>query len=189
MVDAATPLSTAVSAPQGLAFGRDGELFAVNGNPSNPQIWSINPTIGNASILADNGIGSGPDFNVLRGITVAPNGTIYVTDVGNNEIFAVNPSTGDRSVVSGDNVGGTTFGGLTYEIALDPSLSSVIPAPSTVVLFALGTAGLIVYRCRRPPRRAAWARRRSPVPRLTLKPQRWESAVVAVARAADSPRG
>ena len=141
---AATSLSTAVSAPQGLAFGGNGRLLAVNGNPSNPQVWSIDPTTGNASLLADNnGIGTGPAFGSLRALTVAPNGEFYATDVGNNEIFEVNPLNGNRTVVSGNGIGGTTFGALTYGIAIEPA----VPEPSSLALSiaALGAGSVLFW--------------------------------------------
>ena len=113
-IGAATPLSTAVSAPQGLAFLGNGRLLAVNGNPSIPQVWSIDPTSGNALILADNnGVGSGTAFGSLRGVTVSAGGDILATDVSNNEIFEINPANGNRTVLSGNGIGGTTFGALT----------------------------------------------------------------------------
>jgi len=145
----ATPLSASVLAPQGLAIALNGQVLAVNGSPSAPGIWSIDPTNGNAVVLADNsGIGTGPAFGVLRGITVAPDGTIYATDVASNETFMVNPLNGDRSVVSGNGVGGTTFGALTYGITVYPSISPPVPEPSSGVLLALGAAGLILARWR-----------------------------------------
>ena len=83
---------------------------------------------------------------------MAPNSTIYPTDVGNNEIFAVNPTSGDRTAVSGNGVGGVTFGGLTYGIADYPTVASV-PEPSSVVLLGMGIDGLLLYqRRRRSPR-------------------------------------
>jgi streptogramin lyase len=151
----ATPLTTAVAAPQGLAFGHDGKLLAINGSPSNPTIYSIDPTNGNTNSLSDNnGAGTGPAYNVLRGITVGPDGTIYATDVGNNEIFRVDPATGDRIIVSGNGIGGTTFGGLSYGIAVYPTIAT-IPEPSSVVLLGLGAAGLMLIRSQRPPGRTA----------------------------------
>jgi streptogramin lyase len=118
----ATPLNTTILAPQGLAFNTNGQLLAVSGSPSNPSIWSVDPTSGNATVFSDNnGAGSGPAFNVLRGITVG-NGLIYATDVGNAEIYTVNPATGDRSVLSGNGVGGSTFSGLSYGIAVYPNV-------------------------------------------------------------------
>jgi len=154
----ATPLTSAVTAPQGLAFRANGQLLAVSGNPSNPLIASIDPTSGNTTTLSDNnGVGTGPAYGSLRGITVG-NGSIYVTDVGNNEIFIVNPATGDRSVLSGNGVGGTDFGALTYGIAVYPSVSSVVPEPSSLALLAMGAVGLVVYKHRRCPWRVSSAR-------------------------------
>jgi sugar lactone lactonase YvrE len=148
-VGTATPITTDVFAPQGLAFAANGQLLAINGNPSDSTVYSVNPTNGLTTPLSDNhGNGTGPDFNVLRGITVAPDRTIYVTDVGNNEILSVNPTNGDRTAVSGAGVGGTTFGGLTYGIAVYPTVASV-PEPSSVVLLGLGAAGLLLYQRRR----------------------------------------
>jgi len=144
----ATLLTSAVTAPQGLAFGANGQLLAVSGNPSNPLIASIDPMTGTTTTLSDNmGTGTGPAYGSLRGITVG-NGSIYVTDVGNDEIFMVNATTGDRSVLSGNGVGGTTFGALTYGIAIYPALASV-PEPSSLVLLALGAVGIVVYTRRR----------------------------------------
>jgi hypothetical protein len=147
--------TTAVTAPQGLAVLPNGQLLAINGSPSNPSIWSIDPTSGNSTVLSDNSgmHGSGTDFNVLRGITLG-NDLIYVTDVGNSQIYSVNPMTGDRTVVSGNGVGGSTFGGLSYGIAVYPALSGVVPEPSGMVLLAVGaTATLLLFargRIRRP---------------------------------------
>ncbi len=136
-----TPLTTAISAPQGLAFGASGQLLAINGNPSNPLISSIDPTNGNATTLSDNnGTGSGPAYGVLRGITF-DNGHIYATDVGNNEIFAVNPANGNRTIVSGNGFGGTTFGSLTYGIAVYPT---PVPEPASAMLLILLAGGLLL---------------------------------------------
>ncbi len=138
----ATPLTTAVTAPQGLAFGANGQLLAINGSPSNPTIHSIDPTTGTTTVLSSNTVGTGPAFDVLRGITVAPDGTIYATDVGDDEIYKVNPMNGDRTVVA------TGFGGLTYGIAVYPNVAGSVPEPSSAVLFAVGAAGLFLYRRR-----------------------------------------
>ena len=77
----ATALTSAVTAAQGLAFGANGNLLAVSGDPSNPLIASIDPTTGNTTTLSDNnGIGTGPAYASLRGITIG-NRAIYVTGV------------------------------------------------------------------------------------------------------------
>ena len=44
----ATSLTTTIPLPEGLAFG-NGQLFAVSAGPTNPSIWSINPTTGVAT--------------------------------------------------------------------------------------------------------------------------------------------
>jgi sugar lactone lactonase YvrE len=154
----ATPLSIDLRAPQGLAVGTS-NLFAVNGDPSDPSISSIDVANGIAKLVSDNHVfGSGPAFDVPRGITVAPGVGIYATDVGNNEIYAVNASTGDRLVVSGGGVGGTTFGGLTYGIAVYPDLrgNSAIPEPSSLTILTLASA--ILAACFGWRRRTAFSR-------------------------------
>ena len=148
----ATPLTTAITAPQGMTYA-DGMLLAVSGGSTNPSILSINPTTGAVTDIADNSgmHGTGPAFVNLRGITGGPNGTVYVTDLGNEQIYQVNLSNGDRTVVS-SGVGGGTFGGLSYGIAVYPSIAS-IPEPSSLALLALGAVGLAVYTRRRGLRR------------------------------------
>jgi tripartite motif-containing protein 71 len=154
----ATPLTSAVVAPQGLAIGAGGALFAVSGSPSNPLLASIDPTTGVATILSDNnGTGSGPAYGSLRGLVVAPDGTVYATDVGNDAIFRIDPTTGDRTLFSGNGVGGTTFGALTYGIALYPA-SAVAPEPSSLAMLGLGGLGAwLVARRRVGPRSSSLA--------------------------------
>ena len=137
----ATPLTTTITAPQGLAIGGNGQILAVSGGPINPSIWSINPTTGVATDIADNnGVGTGAAFSNLRGITY-DNGMIYVTDLGtsgNPQIDMVNPANGDRTVISGNGIGGTTFGQLSYGIAVYPAISPTptVPEPSSLALLA-----------------------------------------------------
>ncbi len=152
----AAPLTSAVTAPQGLAFAINGQLLAVSGDPSNPLVASIDPITGNTTTLSDNnGIGAGPAYGSLRGIVGAANGLIYVTDASNNEILAVDPATGNRSILSGNGVGGTTFGALTYGIAIYPSVSTSptppttptgVSEPSSLALLALGGVALAGWR-------------------------------------------
>jgi sugar lactone lactonase YvrE len=140
-----TPLTTGIRAPQGLAIGSSDQLLAVSGSPSNPLIATIDKTNGITTILSDNSglAGTGPNYGSLRGITTG-NGMIYVTDVGNDDILAVNPSNGNRTAISGNGVGGSTFGGLSYGIAVYPSLAAV-PEASSTLLLALGGGILLGY--------------------------------------------
>jgi len=63
-------------------------------------------------------------------------------------IYSIDPSSGDATIISGNGVGGTTFGALSYGIAVYPSISSSIPEPSSMILLALGTVGLMILRRR-----------------------------------------
>jgi hypothetical protein len=151
----ATPLTTTIPHPSGLSFG-NGQLFAVSAGPTNPSVWSINPTTGMATDIADNnGIGSGPLFGNLSGIVYdSNNGMLYVTDLGasaNPQIDQINPANGERLVIAGNGVGVTTFGQLSIGISVYPDVASV-PEPSSLVLFAMGAVGLAVYT----RQRAGW---------------------------------
>jgi hypothetical protein len=73
-------------------FGRCSRRYSpryAGGNDSrHVATASVNPSIGNTTVLSDNsGAGTGPAFDILRGITVGPNGDIYATDVGDDEIY------------------------------------------------------------------------------------------------------
>jgi hypothetical protein len=151
----ASPLTSAVTSVQGLAFGTNGQLLAVSAFPGSGLIASIDPTTGNTTTLSDNSgmHGSGPAFDSLKGITVG-NGLIYVTDIGNNEIFQVDPTNGNRTVLAGNGVGGTTFGALTYGIGVYPTITTSVPEPSGLALLALGAVGLSAYTRRRAGRRS-----------------------------------
>jgi hypothetical protein len=147
----ATPLTTAVLDPRGLAIGANGatagQLLAVS--QSQQSISSINPTSGTTTTLSDNTSAHGgptPAYTSLQGIA-AGNGFIYVTDLagGTPEIFKVDPTNGTRTVLAGNGVGGTTFGGLTMGIAVYPTIATAVPEPSSVALLALGATGLATY--------------------------------------------
>ncbi len=138
--------------PQGLAFS-SGQVLYANGGTANPAVYSVNPTgppTQTATLVSNNFIVGTSD---LFGLAVGGNGTIYATSVSTPDvIYSIDPSSGNATVISGNGVGGTTFGALSYGIAVYPTIATAIPEPSSVILLALGVTGLIVSRSRRAPR-------------------------------------
>jgi len=137
--------------PQGLALNA-GQILYANGGTANPAVYSVNPAgppTQTPTLVSNNFTVGSSD---LFGLAVGGNGTIYATSINAPDvIYAINPTNGDATVLAGNGTGGTTFGALSYGIAVYPSISS-IPEPSSVVLLALGTMGVILYRRRRAPK-------------------------------------
>jgi hypothetical protein len=132
--------------PQGLAWN-SGQVLYANGGTANPAVFSVNPTSGIATLVSNNfTVGSSDIF----GLAVGGTGTIYATSVASPDvvIYAINPSTGIATTISGNGIGGTAFGALSYGIAVYPTIASV-PEPSSVVLLALGSLGLVLVGRRR----------------------------------------
>jgi sugar lactone lactonase YvrE len=148
-----TVYTNASAEPQGLALNT-GQILYANGGTANPAIYSVNPTTGVATLVSNNFIVGSSD---LFGVAVGGNGTIYATSIASPDVFiyAIDPNTGNATAIAGEGIGGTTFGALSYGIAVYPNISSSVPEPSSSVLLALGTAGLILYRRRRAHRRSA----------------------------------
>jgi sugar lactone lactonase YvrE len=134
--------------PQGLALS-SGQILYANGGTANPGVYSINPAgpPTQSATLVSNDFTSG--VSDLFGLAVGGNGTIYATSVNSPDvIYAIDPTTGDATIVAGNGIGGTTFGALSYGIAVYPGFSSV-PEPSSGIMLALGVTGLLFYRWRR----------------------------------------
>ncbi|MBK9295812.1 MAG: S-layer homology domain-containing protein [Candidatus Microthrix sp.] len=93
--------------PTGVAVAPNGTVYVADHD--NHRIRAINPTTGQVTTLAGStaGFADGPgntaQFLYPQGVAVAPNGTVYVGDTGNNRIRAINPTTGRVTTLAGSN--------------------------------------------------------------------------------------
>ena len=147
-----TVYTNASAEPQGLALNAGHVLYA-NGGTANPAVYSVNPSTGVATLVSNNFTVGSSD---LFGLAVGGNGTIYATSASAPDavIYAIDPTTGNATVIAGNGIGGTTFGALSYGIAVYPAIST-IPEPSSVVLLALGIIGLLLSGRRWVPKLSA----------------------------------
>jgi hypothetical protein len=108
---ASSPTPPVLNRPEGLAVDSNGDLLIANEGTS--QILRRLPDgtlqvvagTGTAGYGGDGGPAVGAELNMPYGISVAPDGTIYVADTMNNRVRAISPS-GIITTVAGDGRSG-----------------------------------------------------------------------------------
>ena len=103
----------------------------------NYRIRAINPTTGEVTTLAGSsagfadGTGTTARFNYPWRVTIAPGGTIYVTDRYNYRIRAINPTTSRVTTLAGNGTEGFADGpGPTAQFAY---LNGIAVAPNGTI--------------------------------------------------------
>ncbi|WP_188760748.1 Ig-like domain repeat protein [Edaphobacter acidisoli] len=98
-----------LSAPEGLAFDANGNLYIADTGNNRIREIDTNGTIttaagdGSAAYAGDGGPAVLGELNQPWGITVSIDGNLYIADSGNNRIRAINLTTGLLSTVAGSN--------------------------------------------------------------------------------------
>jgi sugar lactone lactonase YvrE len=111
--DGGAATSAALNSPSAIAFDAAGDLYVCEAGGANVRMIDTNGTItspigsGAAGFSGDGGSASAARLNSTRGIAIAPDGTIYVSDSANNRVRAV--SGGVITTVAG--TGGAGFAG------------------------------------------------------------------------------
>ncbi len=121
--------------PAGVAVAPNGTVYVTDDD--NNRIRAVNPATGAVTTLAGSGtagFADGPSntaqFDNPFGVTVAPNGTIYVGDSSNHRIRAINPTTGQVTTLAGSGTAGFADG---------PSNTAQFDNPSGVAVAPGGT--------------------------------------------------
>ncbi|MBI2824548.1 MAG: hypothetical protein HYX69_07680 [Planctomycetia bacterium] len=78
--------------------------------PVNRGIVRIDPATGERTIISDDAHGAGPPLSFPQGITLSPDGSIFVADPDYPAVFRVDPATGDRTIVGSGSPLDTPYG-------------------------------------------------------------------------------
>ena len=121
--------------PSGVAVASNGTVYV--SDTVNYRIRAINPTTGEVTTLAGSsagfadGTGTTARFNYPWRVTIAPGGTIYVTDRYNYRIRAINPTTSRVTTLAGNGTEGFADGpGPTAQFAY---LNGIAVAPNGTI--------------------------------------------------------
>jgi sugar lactone lactonase YvrE len=126
--DGTTAVSGHLSSPHGIALDQAGNLYIAD--TGNNRIRKVD-TSGNITSVAGNGTpgysgDNGPplsaQFYEPWGVAVAPNGSLYVADFGNNRIRVLDPTLSTITTVAGDGTG-------SYTGDLGPASNSTLSGP------------------------------------------------------------
>ena len=128
--DDGPPATAKFNLPYGIAVDVSGNLYVAD--TANNRIRKITPS-GVVSTLAGStqgfadGTGTAAQFNNPWGMTLGPDGKLYVADPGNHRIRQVAPTTGNVTTVAGSGTSGTAGGSLTaaqFNLPTDVSLDA-----------------------------------------------------------------
>ena len=137
----------ALNGPSGLAVARNGDLYIAD--TLNNRVRLVEQATGMIRTIAGTGtpgdpilVGDGGPavaahlFNPV-GVTVAPNGDVYIADTGHNRIRRVAAATGIITTVAGDGLAGATGdGGPAAQARLAAPMGvAVVPSGKTVTLY------------------------------------------------------
>ncbi len=126
--DGTAAISAHLSTPHGIAFDKAGNLYVADtGNNRIRRVdtsGNINSVAGNgnAGYSGDLGAPLSAQFYEPWGVAVAPNGSLYVADFGNNRIRILDPTLTTIKTVAGDGTGN-------YTGDLGPALSCTLNGP------------------------------------------------------------
>ena len=144
--DGVPAASTQVGNPVALAVDAGGTLYISDGSARVRKVFSnglISTIAGNGSrgYTGDGGAATGATLNGAAALAVAPNGNVYVADLGNNAVRALQPAAGGISVTAIVNAASNLVGPIAPGEVVVIYGSNL--GPGTLTQFQLGSNGLV----------------------------------------------
>lgn len=88
------------------------------------SVLRVDPVTGDRTAVSSDSVGTGPALETLRGLVLAPDGTIYALNSGfigdDAQLIRIDPATGDRAIISSDTVGTGPWATLGTALAREP---------------------------------------------------------------------